>query len=182
MILSKRAFTQNARDLFPLFFAFVLTAFIGILLGVVYFQIDYNQRGIQDRLGILFFIVLFACFSNFQPVMDTFPSEQKVVMRERAAKSYRVLPCTLPADVKTVWQSSPTTTDYISKMLAETPMRIVSTLLFSSIVYWMVGLNPGASNFFIFASIVFLEGLAGLGAWLLSHATLQPTQPQLLAS
>lgn len=116
---------QNARDIFPLFFAFVLTAFIGVLLGVVYFQIDYNQRGIQDRLGILFFIVLFSCFSNFQPVrvwllvkelhaehmyirteraciistststqvMDTFPSEQKVVMRERAAKSYRVLPC-----------------------------------------------------------------------------------------
>lgn len=95
MILSKRAFTQNARDVLPLFFSFVLTAFIGLLLGVVYFQIDYNQPGIQDRMGILFFIVLFACFSNFQPVMDTFPSEQKVVMRERAAKSYRVLPCTL---------------------------------------------------------------------------------------
>lgn len=50
-------------------------------------------------------------------------------------------------------------------MLAETPMRIVSTLLFSSIVYWMVGLNPGASNFFIFASIILLEGLSGLGTF-----------------
>ena len=183
MILSKRAFTQNARDVLPLFFSFFLTAFIGLLLGIVYFQIDYDQRGIQDRLGILFFIVLFACFANFQPVMDTFPSEQKVVMRERAAKSYRVLPCTTTMlDERTGTSSSNVlyiqysserviqyeghdcATDYISKMLAETPMRIVSTLLFSSIVYWMVGLNPGASNFFIFVAIILLEGLAGLGA------------------
>ncbi len=101
-------------------------------------------------------------------VMDTFPSEQKVVMRERAAKSYRVLPCmfvsvcfvcfvvvrfrnchTLYANNNTTLTTQHNTTrnttqhiqhhpDYISKMLAETPMRIVSTLLFSSIVYWMV--------------------------------------------
>lgn len=136
---------QTSRDVIPLFFTFVLTVVVALLLGVIYINMGKDQAGIQDRVGILFFITLFACFSNFQPVLDVFLSEQKVVQRERASKSYCVLPY------------------YVSKLLAESPARILSSLLFASIVYWMAGLNPGAKRFFIFVAIIFVEGLTAIG-------------------
>lgn len=71
-------------------------------------------------MGVLFFVVLFATFSNLFPVLAVFPAEQSVVNRERASKSYCMLPY------------------YIAKVVTETPVRVLTTLIFSSILYWCV--------------------------------------------
>ena len=47
-----------------------------------------------------------------------FPAERAIIYRERAAKTYHVLPY------------------FVSKLIAEQPVRVLSTLIFSSIVYW----------------------------------------------
>ncbi len=52
-------------------------------------------------------------------VLNTFPAEKQVVNRERASKTYRV------------------SSYYVSKMISEAPLRVVFTLIFASIVYWM---------------------------------------------
>jgi len=41
---------------------------------------------------------------------------------------------------------------YISKVVADTPFRLVAPLVFGVISYWMVGLNSDAGDFFIFMS------------------------------
>lgn len=151
-VLLGRAVKQVTRDVIPLFFSFVLTTIIGVLLGLIYLQIDMDQRGIQDRVGILFFITLFNCFSNFQPVLEVFPAEKSVVQRERASKSYCVSPY------------------YLAKLTAETPVRVLSSLLFASIVYWMVGLNPGAKQFFTFFAICFVESLTAISLGIMISA------------
>lgn len=43
------------------------------------------------------------------------------------------------------------------------PLRVGQGVLFGSIIYWIVGLNPSASAFFIFCAILIVEGLAAQG-------------------
>lgn len=87
------------------------------------------SQGIQDRIGILFFIAIFTAFGNMLQVINTFPAEKAIVNRERSSKSYRV------------------SAYFLSKVLAETPLRILAALIFSSIVYWMV--RPFATAHFL---------------------------------
>lgn len=47
--------------------------------------------------------------------------------------------------------------------IAELPINLLSPLLFGAAVYWMVGLNPLASCFFIFLGILLLTGFAAIG-------------------
>ena len=42
-----------------------------------------------------------------------------------------------------------TDTYYITRQMAEMPIQILSPILFTSIFYWMVGMNPDISRFLI---------------------------------
>ena len=70
--------------------------------------------------------------------MNSTDGELSVFMRERAANTYRV------------------SAYYVAKIIAEFPNQVIFPLIFSSIAYWMVGLNPNVQNFFIFVLIIFL--------------------------
>ncbi|KAK9828718.1 hypothetical protein WJX72_001697 [[Myrmecia] bisecta] len=141
-VLLWRAWMQASRDKIPLAIGIVQMIVIGCVLAAIYSGMDYTQKGINDRLGILFFIAIFTAFGNLMAMLNTFPTEKAIVNRERAAKSYRVSPY------------------YLTKLLAESPARLVQTILFVCIVYWAVGLNPSASRFFIFICVLVLEAFA----------------------
>jgi hypothetical protein len=40
-----------------------------------------------------------------------------------------------------------TDTYYLTRQMAEIPVQILSTIIFTSIFYWMVGMNPDISRF-----------------------------------
>ncbi|KAL4445845.1 hypothetical protein ABPG77_009044 [Micractinium sp. CCAP 211/92] len=74
--------------------------------------------------------------------LNTFPAEAAIVNRERAGKSYHVLPY------------------YLARLICDMPLRVGQGLLFGVIVYCIVGLNPAAAAFFQFVALTILEGLA----------------------
>lgn len=47
-------------------------------------------------------------------------------------------------------------TYYFTKQLAELPIYLALPILFSTIVYWMVGFNSDVERFFIFIGIIVL--------------------------
>ena len=78
-----------------------------------------------------------------QVVINSFPSERLLVLRERAAGTYYA------------------SAYFMAKIAAETATQLPIPIVFSAIVYWLVGLQPDASKFFIFAAFMVLCNLAG---------------------
>lgn len=82
-----------------------------------------------------------------QVVINSFPSERLLVLRERAAGTYYA------------------SAYFMAKITAETATQLPIPVVFSAIVYWLVGLQPHAGKFFIFTGFMVLCNLAGERVW-----------------
>ncbi len=75
-------------------------------------------------------------------VINSFPSERMLSLRERAAGSYHV------------------SAYFLAKVTAETIAQLPSPIIFSIIVYFLVGFQPVAAKFFIFMAFMVLTSVA----------------------
>ncbi|KAI9104127.1 P-loop containing nucleoside triphosphate hydrolase protein [Phlyctochytrium arcticum] len=106
-----------------------------LLIGFVFFRIKNDQSGVQNRYGVLFFICINQTFSFLMPIITVFPLERRIILRERAAGSYRV------------------SAAYFAKAVSQWPLAILGSLVFSAPVYWLIGLHPTASSYILFLVI-----------------------------
>lgn len=127
----------------------VSNIFFALILGAIYSQTSYNQKSIQDRIGVLFFFAINQTFGNLFAVLNSYTNEKVVVERERASKSYHV------------------SAYYLGKFCAELPFNTIGPLLFGVIVYWIIGFNPNPINFFIFLGILLLSGFCAIALGLI---------------
>jgi ABC-type multidrug transport system permease subunit len=144
-LLLGRSWKQASRERPTQIITIAQSIVIGLVLAGLYSDIPKDATGIQDETGLLFFVTIFAAFGAMFASLTTFPAERGVVNRERSAKAYHVLPY------------------YLARFICDIPLRVVQALLFGCIVYWIVGLNPSASAFFIFVALLFVEALASQG-------------------
>jgi ABC-type multidrug transport system ATPase subunit len=163
-----RSFNNFYRDKFVLILRLIQTLIFSLLIGLIYLNIDDDQTSITDRVGVLFFILINQAFGGLFSALNSFPSERAVYLKERASRMYRVEPY------------------YITKGVSEFPGLIFFPLVFSVIVYWMIGLNSGADRFFLFVVIVvetsFISNSIGLmiSATVRSEAVAQAIAPVVL--
>ncbi|KNC98891.1 uncharacterized protein SPPG_05858 [Spizellomyces punctatus DAOM BR117] len=106
-----------------------------LIIGFVFFRISDDQAGVQNRYGVLFFICINQTFSFLMPIITVFPLERRIILRERAAGSYRV------------------SAAYLAKSLSQWPLAICASLLFSLPVYWLIGLQPNVGRWILFIVI-----------------------------
>lgn len=123
------------------------TLFFAVLLGLIWLsngRVDDSkgnpsaEQSLQSVVGILFFISINQSFGGVFAVIFGFPLERSVVTRERAANTYR------------------TSSYFLSKTMTDIPKTLFFNVLFSCILYWMVGLRADAGSFFLFTIVVFL--------------------------
>ncbi|KAJ3179549.1 ATP-binding cassette sub- G member 2 [Gaertneriomyces sp. JEL0708] len=100
-----------------------------LLLGFVFFRIDRDAAGVQNRVGVLFFICINQVFSFLQPIITVFPLERRMILRERAAGMYRI------------------STAYAAKAISQWPTAAIASACFSIPVYWLIGLNHSFARF-----------------------------------
>ena len=112
------------------------TIFFALLLGIVYFDQEYDQTGAFNINGALFIMVTNMTFGYIFPVLQVFCLELPIFLREHFNGAYRV------------------DTYFITKQMAELPFNLTYPLIFISIYYWMIGLNPDVGRFFMAALIV----------------------------
>ena len=74
-------------------------------------------------------------FAGVFAVVFVFAGECRLILRERVAGMYGVLPY------------------FVSRLVVELPRNALWTLLHSVIIYWVVGLRANANAFFIFVAI-----------------------------
>jgi len=119
------------------------TLFLSILLGLIYLQMNHDQESAQNRLGVLFMCLLNQAMGSVMFVVNLFPSEKPLFMREYSNKMYSALGF------------------FISKNLVDFPFQMVWITLYAVILYWMVGFVRQFVNFITFWFILVLVGNIG---------------------
>lgn len=135
LILTSRSFKDANRNYLVMISGVFQTLFIFLLICFTFFQLDYSQSSITSRLGVLFFLTANLLFSTIMPVIIIFVLERAIVIRERYSSSYYI------------------SSYYFAKAFSILPFRLAMVSIFSLGIYYIIGLNPLASCYFIFWGI-----------------------------
>ncbi|XP_051675216.2 ATP-binding cassette sub-family G member 2 isoform X1 [Oryctolagus cuniculus] len=109
----------------------IVTAVLGLVIGAIYFGLENDSAGIQNRAGVLFFLTTNQCFSSVSAV-ELFVVEKKLFIHEYISGYYRV------------------SSYFFGKLFSDLlPMRMLPSIIFTCIIYFMLGLKPTADAFFI---------------------------------
>jgi ABC-type multidrug transport system ATPase subunit len=90
-LLCWRTWAEQSRDFTSLRIRFIITIFFAFLLGGIYSNIGDSQKSIQNRNGLLFFVVINQAFNTLFGILNTFPREKLIVNRERSGRAYSTL-------------------------------------------------------------------------------------------
>eukprot|EP01097_Dermamoeba_algensis_P005210 TRINITY_DN330_c0_g1_i1.p1 TRINITY_DN330_c0_g1~~TRINITY_DN330_c0_g1_i1.p1 ORF type:complete len:637 (+),score=136.07 TRINITY_DN330_c0_g1_i1:247-1911(+) len=150
--ISKRSFTQMMRG------RLVLAAFIGqalvmgILIGLVWRDIQNTWSQVDRKRPLLFFVCINQGIFGMIIMVNLFPSERAIVLRERASGLYR------------------SSAYFVAKSLSEIPMQLIPPFLLGTIVYWLTNLERDAGKYIIFIIFTELGALAAVSFGLLISA------------
>nr|XP_022308826.1 protein white-like isoform X1 [Crassostrea virginica] len=139
-----RSWITNIREPMLVKIKFIQTVIFALFMGLVYLKTDNNyiQEDIMNINGVIFLLIISYTYNNLFPVLNVFPKEIPIFLREHGAGIYRV-------DVY-----------YISKMVVEVPFLVTNTAMVVAIVYWMSGLVHDLNAFINAAIISFLTSAA----------------------
>ncbi|XP_047434836.1 broad substrate specificity ATP-binding cassette transporter ABCG2d [Mugil cephalus] len=114
-----------------------VNVFLALIVGAIFFGVKDDQSGIQNRMGALFFITTNQCFSTVSAA-ELFITERKLFVHEYISGYYRV------------------SVYFLSKILSDVTLRTVTSVVFSCIVYFLIGLKSTVEGFFVFTLTVTL--------------------------
>uniref|UniRef100_A0A674PCM7 ATP-binding cassette, sub-family G (WHITE), member 2a n=1 Tax=Takifugu rubripes TaxID=31033 RepID=A0A674PCM7_TAKRU len=116
----------------------VVTLFLALVVGAIFFGVEENQTGSQNRFGALFFIIVNQCFSSLSSA-ELFISERKLFIHEYISGYYRL------------------SVYFLSKLLSDILMlRTIPAVVFTCVAYFMIGLKMTTEAFFLFMFTVIL--------------------------
>lgn len=120
---------------------FVITIIVGLAFGALFWgqgRDVSNAGSVLNVIGVLFSSALFVGITNCLTIQHLVSTQRAVFFRERAAGMYTESAFGL------------------SQQLVELPYLVTQTLLFTLILYWMVGFISTAAKFFYFCLYFFL--------------------------
>ncbi|XP_019100290.1 PREDICTED: ABC transporter G family member 27-like isoform X3 [Camelina sativa] len=153
-LLSLRGIKERRHDYFSwLRVTQVLST--AIILGLLWWQSDiHHPKGLQDQVGLLFFIAVFWGFFPVFTAIFTFPQERAMLSKERESNMYRL------------------SAYFVARTTSDLPLDLILPVLFLVVVYFMAGLRLSAESFFLSVLTVFLCIVAAQGLGLAIGASL----------
>uniref|UniRef100_A0A8C6WPC3 ATP-binding cassette, sub-family G (WHITE), member 2a n=1 Tax=Neogobius melanostomus TaxID=47308 RepID=A0A8C6WPC3_9GOBI len=116
----------------------LVTAFLALVVGALFFDASFDQTGVQNRFGALFFITVNQCFGSLSSA-ELFITERKLFVHEYISGYYRV------------------SVYFLSKVLADIiSLRTIPAVVFTCIIYYMIGLKDTGAAFILFMFTVAL--------------------------
>ncbi|EFC47894.1 abc transporter family protein [Naegleria gruberi] len=161
-VLTMRAFINIIRDKKVTMAKFVQNIVMSLFVGLIFLQLGYEQSNVQDRIGVLFFILTNQFLGSAMSSVSMMYDEKPIFLRERGAKMYKV------------------SSYFLARSVAEMPTMFFFPLLFGAIVYWMTNLNPNIERFFMFMFLLGVIGLTGQSLGLMI-GTLMPNMGVAMA-
>eukprot|EP01127_Copromyxa_protea_P019444 TRINITY_DN630_c0_g1_i1.p1 TRINITY_DN630_c0_g1~~TRINITY_DN630_c0_g1_i1.p1 ORF type:complete len:605 (+),score=125.39 TRINITY_DN630_c0_g1_i1:101-1915(+) len=142
LCLFQRSLRETTRKRFLLLVQFVQAILMAVLIGTTFLLLDNSQENVNLRNSVLFFCCINQGVFGALITINSFPAERTLALRERAAGTYQV------------------SAYFLAKNCAETLFSMPMPIIFSCIVYWLVGFQPLASKFFAFMFFMFLSNFA----------------------
>lgn len=137
--LCKRSWRDNVRN--PLIFQaeFFQHVFLGLLMGLIYFQLGSRDEDTRrDRAAAIFFIIINATYPPAMTASMIIPKQRPIFNREREAGAYGLL------------------SHYLSTFVVSLPFQLFLTFVDLVICYWMIGFNNKFTQFLLFFGICLL--------------------------
>jgi len=157
LVVLSRSFLNIIRDKILTVSRLMQNLIMALIVGFIFYRLGYDQKNVQDRSGVLFFMMLNQAMGALFGSMVVFlNSEKPVFMRERGSKTYRV------------------SSYYLGKSLAEIPNQIFFPILFGAIAYWICNLNPAVDRFFMYLLILICVNITAQSLGMLI-ATIAPS-------
>ena len=116
-ILFRRNLREQSRKLHILGTSIVQTIFMAALIGTVFLQIGTTQQGLLRREPVLFFCAINQGVFGALTVINSFPVERTLTLRERASGTYFA------------------SAYFVAKVLADTLVQLPIPILFVSIIF-----------------------------------------------
>jgi ATP-binding cassette subfamily G (WHITE) protein 2 len=136
--VSQRTLRNSFRNSAVMITHTIVPVCLALLIGFLYMNTDRTLgKGIKNRLGSIFFIVANQVFLNLSG-LELFIIERQLFIHENASGYYHM------------------STYFISKLICDIfPIRLIPSVLFSVIVYFLIGFQRTVAKFFIFLLDIF---------------------------
>ncbi|RLN92145.1 hypothetical protein BBJ28_00019386 [Nothophytophthora sp. Chile5] len=144
-VLYSRNTLRTIRDRLAFRVAIIQSTFVGTLIGLIYLQLNLNQRGVQNFVGGFFFLAVQQTYSPANPAFISVPMELPIIRREYKAGLYHLI----------AW--------YLSKNLSELPMQILLPIFTFVPTYFLMGIGHGFEVFLSMLVIMMLINSAAIG-------------------
>lgn len=153
IVLTHRSLKNSRSAIFtPL--NLIKSAVLGVIAGLLWFQLPYTERTVKDRSSYYFFTMTYWVFDSMFGALLSFPSERVVILKERASASYHL------------------SAYFLAKTTSEAPVRLVLPVIYMVISYWMAGISPRFTIFLSSVGCTLLSVLAGEAFGLFVGATI----------
>lgn len=137
-LLFWREFMVLSRKPFTIFLQNLLLSLVGLGLGAIFANLEADEAGAQNRLGVLFFFPMFLALTATSAV-SLFINDRPRYWRQTNMGMYTAFPYFL----------AKTFSDLVL-------MRVFPPLFMSFAAYPMIGLQPVAEKFWIFVTVLML--------------------------
>jgi len=116
---------------------------IGLMAGLLWFQMPYTESAIFNRSSFYFFTMTYWVFDAMFGAFMAFPEERAILFKERASGSYHL------------------SAYFLAKSTSEAPTRLILPAIYMTIAYWLSGVNNNFAIFLGSAACTLLSVLAG---------------------
>lgn len=148
-ILADRTLKNIYRDPMLMLSHYVMSIFLGLLCGALFYKVTNDIPGFQNRMGVFFFMCALFGFSCLS-ILPSFAHERILFVRERANGYYSPF------------------TYFLSKVMFDiVPLRVIPPMLMGLIIYNMVGLVEGWTEFGKFFLVLVLFNIVASGVCLM---------------
>uniref|UniRef100_A0A7S1ZE51 ABC transporter domain-containing protein n=1 Tax=Trieres chinensis TaxID=1514140 RepID=A0A7S1ZE51_TRICV len=161
IVLMHRAMKNSRSAIFtPL--NFVKSVCLGLMTGLLWFQMEYTERTVMDRASFFFFTMMYWVFDAMFNSVMTFPQERAIIYKERASGTYHL------------------SSFFMAKTTSEAPTRLILPVVYMVISYWMAGANPSFGAFVGTTGCCLLCVLAGESMGLLVGTTIMDWEKSMV--
>lgn len=157
-ILMHRNLKEAWRKRSTLVTSMLQTIIMAVFISTVFLRIGTSQSSTTRRQPVLFFLCVNMGMFGAMSIINSFPSERALMLRERAAGTYYV------------------SAYFLAKSTVDTLISLPLPIVFSVITYWLSGLQPVASKFVIFIIFMILSNLSATSLALMISALCKTTE------
>jgi len=125
----------------------------GIMMGLLWFQMPYTEKTIDDHVSYYFFTMTYWVFDAMYNALMSFPLERSIIFKERDSGSYQL------------------SAYFLAKTFSEAPTRLALPTIYMTVSYWLAGVNNNFAVFFASTGCTLLSVMAGESCGLLVGAS-----------